>query len=472
METILPLLLGYGNSLLRFPVEGNVSSLFRLQSTLRWHEFLAGLIRVNKLSNSLEFDTDIYKFYAEALTDVEDQSKSYNCSVRIKNINCLALEILEENLPGLNVSTDLKENKKKPRKKSNLQQLNELLEYRPADSELNELMSLLCKPSGALRLSNEKMKEETKEEPTFEICNQSKHAEILAGIDIDRCAESLKRSRKTQLLKCLETKIHFVPIIKSHTDPKLGDCSYLDTCHKLKTCKYLHYYQTVPTLAANKPPPPNSPTLEVLASYTKGEPISKTLCKQLPAQWINCDVRKLNFNRLGKFAAIIADPPWNIHTNSIESNETELLKIPVDQIQDEGIFLLWVTVRSTSIGRAWLLENGYTVSSELIWVKTNQLGRNICTGRTGHWLNHSKEHLLVGIKGRCTWLQRGLFDDIILASTRETGRKPDELYVMVEKMVGEHARKLEIFGKQHNVRPGWLTIGNQLEGNNVVEDLI
>jgi mRNA (2'-O-methyladenosine-N6-)-methyltransferase len=32
----------------------------------------------------------------------------------------------------------------------------------------------------------------------------------------------------------------------------------------------------------------------------------------------------------------------------------------------------------------------------LIWCKTNQLGRTICTGRTGHWLNHSKEHVLMG----------------------------------------------------------------------------
>lgn len=37
---------------------------------------------------------------------------------------------------------------------------------------------------------------------------------------------------------------------------------------------------------------------------------------------------------------------------------------------------------------------------ELIWVKTNSLRRLIVSGRTGHWLNHSKEHCLVGYKGR------------------------------------------------------------------------
>ena len=42
---------------------------------------------------------------------------------------------------------------------------------------------------------------------------------------------------------------------------------------------------------------------------------------------------------------------------------------------------------------------GYERVDELIWVKTNQLQRLIRTGRTGHWLNHGKEHCLVGVKG-------------------------------------------------------------------------
>ena len=37
----------------------------------------------------------------------------------------------------------------------------------------------------------------------------------------------------------------------------------------------------------------------------------------------------------------------------------------------------------------------YDRVDEIIWVKTNQLQRIIRTGRTGHWLNHGKEHCLV-----------------------------------------------------------------------------
>lgn len=40
----------------------------------------------------------------------------------------------------------------------------------------------------------------------------------------------------------------------------------------------------------------------------------------------------------------------------------------------------------------------YERIDEIIWVKTNQLQRIIRTGRTGHWLNHGKEHCLVNLK--------------------------------------------------------------------------
>lgn len=51
--------------------------------------------------------------------------------------------------------------------------------------------------------------------------------------------------------------------------------------------------------------------------------------------------------------------------------------------------------RAMELGRECLKLWGYERVDELIWVKTNQLQRIIRTGRTGHWLNHGKEHCLV-----------------------------------------------------------------------------
>ncbi len=113
-----------------------------------------------------------------------------------------------------------------------------------------------------------------------------------------------------------------------------------------------------------------------------------------PPQWIQCDLRSLDMSLLGKFSVIMADPPWDIHMElpygTLSDDEMRQLNIPV--LQDEGLIFLWVTGRAMELGRECLLLWGYERVDEIIWVKTNQLQRIIRTGRTGHWLNHGKEH--------------------------------------------------------------------------------
>ena len=78
---------------------------------------------------------------------------------------------------------------------------------------------------------------------------------------------------------------------------------------------------------------------------------------------------------------------------------------------------LWVTGRAMELGRECLDIWGYRFVQELLWVKTNQLQRIIRTGRTGHWINHSKEHCLVGIKGHPD-LNYNLDCDVVCAEVR------------------------------------------------------
>lgn len=65
------------------------------------------------------------------------------------------------------------------------------------------------------------------------------------------------------------------------------------------------------------------------------------------------------------------------------------------------------------LGRECLDIWGYKRVDELIWVKVNQLQRLIRTGRTGHWLNHSKEHCLVGTKGNPA-INRNMDCDVVV----------------------------------------------------------
>ncbi|KAG9274425.1 N6-adenosine-methyltransferase 70 kDa subunit [Astyanax mexicanus] len=262
-------------------------------------------------------------------------------------------------------------------------------------------------------------------------------------------------------------KLHFRRIINKHTDESLGDCSFLNTCFHMDTCKYVHY-------EIDAPPEIESGTLGPQAGATElglhsGDGDSN-VGKLFPSQWICCDIRYLDVSILGKFAVVMADPPWDIHMElpygTLTDDEMRKLNIPI--LQDDGFLFLWVTGRAMELGRECLSLWGYERVDEIIWVKTNQLQRIIRTGRTGHWLNHGKEHCLVGVKGNPQGFNRGLDCDVIVAEVRSTSHKPDEIYGMIERL-SPGTRKIELFGRPHNVQPNWVTLGNQLDGIHLLD---
>lgn len=263
------------------------------------------------------------------------------------------------------------------------------------------------------------------------------------------------------------TKLHFRRIINKHTDESLGDCSFLNTCFHMDTCKYVHYEIDSPPEAEGSLLGPQTGTTEL--SLHTGDTDSN-VGKLFPSQWICCDIRFLDVSILGKFAVVMADPPWDIHMELPYGTLTddEMRKLNIPTLQDDGFLFLWVTGRAMELGRECLSLWGYERIDEIIWVKTNQLQRIIRTGRTGHWLNHGKEHCLVGFKGNTQGFNRGLDCDVIVAEVRSTSHKPDEIYGMIERL-SPGTRKIELFGRPHNVQPNWVTLGNQLDGIHLLD---
>ncbi len=253
------------------------------------------------------------------------------------------------------------------------------------------------------------------------------------------------------------SKFHFRAIVQPHTVPSLGDCSYLDTCRHMATCKYVHYeVDEYDAMRLTELDAANQRRVNLYARHYQ-------------SQFINCDIRTFPMKTLGKFPVIMADPPWDIHMELPYGtmSDDEMRRMDVQSLQDDGVIFLWVTGRAMELGRECLTIWGYTFVQELLWVKINQIQRVIRTGRTGHWLNHSKEHCLIGIKGKPR-INRNIDCDVVCAEVRETSRKPDEMYDLLERLA-PGTRKLELFGRPHNVHKGWTTLGNQLGRSQVTE---
>lgn len=340
-----------------------------------------------------------------------------------------------------------------------------------------EILELLSKPTAKERHLTEKFKSQGGTQ-VMEFCPHGTRVECMKAqqlIEDENSSEASEKpvvegentdEQKELRFKC--NRLHFKKIIQAHTDVVLGDCSFLNTCFHMSSCKYVHYQVDNAEQAANK------------ATKISQEPAEDSEQILIPKrsievtlnapQWIQCDLRYLDMSCLGKFSVIMADPPWDIHMELPYGtmSDDEMRELGVPALQDDGLIFLWVTGRAMELGRECLKLWGYERVDELIWVKTNQLQRIIRTGRTGHWLNHGKEHCLVGLKGKPKNLNRGLDCDVIVAEVRATSHKPDEVYGIIERL-SPGTRKIELFGRQHNVQPNWLTIGNQLDGVKLVD---
>eukprot|EP00048_Salpingoeca_helianthica_P007968 m.116662 g.116662 ORF g.116662 m.116662 type:complete len:568 (+) comp14472_c1_seq2:953-2656(+) len=293
--------------------------------------------------------------------------------------------------------------------------------------------------------------------------------EFCAHITAELCVRASGGTQPCALL-------HFRPIIRRQTDVTLGNCAFLHGCHNYARCRYIHYQLERPradsrratALAAAAPGPAEQAGSDLIPTQ-----IDKADLRVYPPQWIQCDLRHVNFSFLGQFSVIMADPPWaiNMELPYGTMEDPEMLRLDVPSLQTDGFIFLWVTGRAMELGRECLKRWGYERVDELIWIKTNQLHRLIRTGRTGHFLNHSKEHCLIGRKGKPTHTA-GIDCDVLVSEIRDISRKPDEVYGLIERL-SPGTRKIELFGRTHNVQKNWITLGNQLEGVHLVDpDLI
>eukprot|EP00003_Mantamonas_plastica_P001346 TRINITY_DN1096_c0_g2_i3.p1 TRINITY_DN1096_c0_g2~~TRINITY_DN1096_c0_g2_i3.p1 ORF type:complete len:156 (-),score=51.10 TRINITY_DN1096_c0_g2_i3:27-494(-) len=105
---------------------------------------------------------------------------------------------------------------------------------------------------------------------------------------------------------------------------------------------------------------------------------------------------------------------------------------------------------------------GFNLVDKIIWVKLT--AKNKLHVTPGYYFLHSTEVCLVGVKatpGVPLQYVPKVSSEVIIANVREKARKPDELYWIVEQMM-PGARKLELFARNHNIRKGWMAVGNEL----------
>lgn len=217
-------------------------------------------------------------------------------------------ELLEEN--SRDVEDDQPAEKKV--KESNVSEANDIMSLlslpstkeKQSKMESKEILELLSKPTAKERHLIEKFKSQGGTQ-VMEFCPHGTRVECLKNQlfnDESEKSETVENAEeKEPKLRC--NRLHFKKIIQSHTDVVLGDCSFLNSCYHIKTCKYVHYQVDTDEQVVKKPDITENPLSipKRSADVTLMQP-----------QWIQCDLRYLDMSCLGKFAVIMADPPWDI----------------------------------------------------------------------------------------------------------------------------------------------------------------
>lgn len=206
-----------------------------------------------------------------------------------------------------------------------------------------------------------------------------------------------------------------------------------------------------------------------------------------PPMYYKCDLREhvLSPEFFGtKFDVILVDPPWEEYVHRAPGvadhmeywTFEEIMNLKIEAIADTPSFIfLWVGDGvGLEQGRQCLKKWGFRRCEDICWVKTNKTNATPGLRHDSHTLfQHSKEHCLMGIKGtvrRSTdghIIHANIDTDVIIAEEPPYGstEKPEDMYRIVEHFsLGR--RRLELFGEDHNIRSGWLTVGKGLTSSN------
>jgi len=186
------------------------------------------------------------------------------------------------------------------------------------------------------------------------------------------------------------------------------------------------------------------------------------------------------------FSVIVADPPWKFgdklpgagrgaekHYDVMTVQDICNLQLP--PIANDAHLFMWrvssMQQEALDVVKAW----GFTVKSELVWLKRTKNGKEHFG--MGRHVRLSHEVCLIATRGRGAGVLNRSQRSIFSTQFDEDGggefegrvgrhsRKPDEFYEIVEGLFAPDVSRLELFAREE--RLGWTTIGNDVPGASV-----
>jgi N6-adenosine-specific RNA methylase IME4 len=215
--------------------------------------------------------------------------------------------------------------------------------------------------------------------------------------------------------------------------------------------------------------------------------------RNTPPMYLECDLKTLEWEKefgTEGFDVVLLDPPWEEYASRVSNTLVtcedltpwsleEIAELPMNVIAKPTAFVfIWCGVKHLEDARYLFRKWNFRRVEDICWLKTNNKGAKTA-GIHESFLHRVSEHCLVGIRGGVKRssdsrvVHANIDTDIIIDEEPEevgSTRKPEELYDIIEHFCLARKR-LELFGCDHNIRPGWVTVGKQISKSNYDDKL-
>lgn len=183
----------------------------------------------------------------------------------------------------------------------------------------------------------------------------------------------------------------------------------------------------------------------------------KQISKERIVARINAEPKPLP---VGPFRVIVADPPWPYEKRVEDSTHRGANPYPTMSLEDiralgvEGLAhedaILWLWTTNAFMREAFTVVDawGFREKTILTWAKP-KMG-------VGDWLRGQTEHAILAVHGKPTVTLMNQ-TTLLAAPVREHSRKPEEFFLLVEKLCP--GSKLELFARESRV--GWASWGGE-----------
>ncbi len=183
-----------------------------------------------------------------------------------------------------------------------------------------------------------------------------------------------------------------------------------------------------------------------------------------------------------KYKIIYIDPPWQPNNKktggSMKSGADtvydgtmsleRLRMMPISRIADDDCFLFcwWLGImpeEALKCMKSW----GFTLvnMNGFVWRKLTKNGKD--SFGMGYYTRAGSESCLIAKRGKPRVESHGV-RAVYSGYEEKHSKKPDEFADRIVQMCGDVPR-IEIFAR--DVKPGWTAVGNEITGNDIMDDL-